>query len=84
MNLGGIFVSNHTCSDVDGENYRTQSIMELLARTQGYPTLNLEESALKSALSQAGFGQFKIRPARNSTYVNNMLLSARKIKEIKQ
>jgi hypothetical protein len=82
MNHAGVFVSNHTCSDVEQEDYITQAILELLARTQGYPTLNLEESRLKSALSQAGFGEFRVRPANNGTYLNNMLLSAKKIREV--
>jgi hypothetical protein len=82
MRPGGIFVSNHTCKAVEKEDYVTQAIIELLARTQGYPTLNLEKSTLMSALHQAGFGKFRIRPAKEGAYLNNMLLSAKKIKEI--
>ncbi len=83
MHLGGIFVSNHignpegTCQD-----RLTQSILELLVRTQGYPTLTLAESNVKQALSQAGFSEFRIRSGKEGTHLNNTLLSARKIKEM--
>jgi hypothetical protein len=82
MNPGGIFVSNHTCSDVASDDYITQAIVELWAKTTGYPTLNLSESILKGALSEAGFGNFTVKPANEGSYLNTMLLSARKIKEI--
>ncbi|MCP4116933.1 MAG: hypothetical protein GY737_16325 [Desulfobacteraceae bacterium] len=82
MNPGGIFVSNHTCSEVYADDHITQAIVELWARITGYPTLDLPESTLKASLSEAGFGNFTVKPAYEGSYSNTMLLSARKIKEI--
>ena len=82
MRLGAIFVSNHIGNAMEEQDYTTQSIIELLARTQGYPTLTLDESKLKQALSLAGFSDFRIRPAKNGTHLNNTLVAAQKIKEI--
>lgn len=82
MRPGGIFVSNHLGDAAKGQDHTTQSIIELLARTQGYPTLTLDESTLKQALSLAGFSEFSIRPAKDGTHLNNTLLSAKKTKEI--
>ncbi len=82
MRPGGIFVSNHIGNAVDGKARITQSIFELLARTQGYPTLTLDESILKDALLAAGFSEFRTRPAQDGTHLNNTLLSAKKIEEM--
>ncbi len=82
MHPGGLFVSNHIGNAVDGKARITQSIFELLARTQGYPTLTLDESILTDALLAAGFSEFRTRPAQDGTHLNNTLLSAKKIKEI--
>lgn len=82
MHPGGIFVSNHIGNAVKTQDCITQSIIELLGRTQGYPTLTLDESKLKQALSLAGFSEFRTRPAKDGTHLNNTLVSAKKIKEI--
>ncbi len=82
MLLGGIFVSNHIGSAETYQDGLTQSILELLVRTQGYPTLTLAESNVKQALSQAGFSEFRIRSGKEGTHLNNTLISARKIKEM--
>ncbi|PIE70404.1 MAG: hypothetical protein CSA22_08085 [Deltaproteobacteria bacterium] len=82
MHLGGIFVSNHIGNAVDDQDDITQSILGLLARTQGYPTLTLDESTLKQALSLAGFSEFRTRPGKAGTHLNNTLVSAKKVKEM--
>nr|WP_319395850.1 methyltransferase [uncultured Desulfobacter sp.] len=83
MRPGGIFVSNHIGNTITkDQDHITQSIIELLARVQGYPTLTLDESKLKQALSLAGFSEFRTRPAKDGTHLNNTLVSAQKIKEI--
>ncbi len=82
MHLGGIFVSNHIGNAGEYQDQLPQSILELLVRTQGYPTLTLTESNIKQALSQAGFAEFRIRPGKEGTHLNNTLISAKKIKEM--
>ncbi len=69
MRPGGVFVSNHLGNAAKGQDHTTQSIIELLARTQGYPTLTLDESTLKQALSLAGFSEFRVRPAKDGTHL---------------
>lgn len=82
MRLGGIFVPNHIGNAEQNQDRITQSIIELLGKIQGYPTLTLDESKLKQALSLAGFSEFRIRPAKDGTHLNNTLMSAKKIKDI--
>ena len=82
MRPGGIFVSNHIGNVTKDPDHITHSIIELLAKVQGYPTLTLDDSKLKHALSLAGFSEFRTRPAKDGTHLNNTLVSAKKIKEI--
>lgn len=82
MNSGGLFVSNHITSNPDGENDVTLSIVELMTRCIGYPTHQLAEIDLKTALKKAGFGEFRTKYLADKAPYPTLLLSAVKIMEI--
>jgi predicted transcriptional regulator len=78
MKPGGIFVSNHICDKTfDKENLLTLSLVELQTRALGYPTHQLPESTLKAALTEAGFGDFRIQQPEGSYAYPTLLLSAK-------
>lgn len=55
MKMGGLFVSNHLNGKVNGDDYLTFCIVELMTRSMGFPTHCLQEDFLKDALAKAGF-----------------------------
>ena len=84
MEPGGLFISNHISTEKQGKNDLTLSIMELMTRSMGYPTHNLPENELKSALSSAGFGAFRTKYLEKETPFPTFLLSAIKTEGKKQ
>lgn len=82
MKPGGIFVSNHVCDKpIDKESDITLSLVELQTRIMGYPTHQIPESILKEALTEAGFGEFRIQQPDGANAFPTLLLSAKKIKQ---
>jgi len=80
MKPGGIFVSNHICSNTVGpEDTITLSLVELQTRIMGYPTHQLSETKLKDALTEAGFGDFNVKQPDGSYAFPTLLLSAKKM-----
>ena len=82
MKMGGIFVSSHISEHNDGFDPSIPAIIELMTRAMGYPTHNLPEKVLKTALTEAGFGQFTEKQLHKNVAFPIMLLSARKMEEI--
>lgn len=82
MTMGGLFISNHLSPNVSGESYLTLTIVNLMTRAMGYPTHELSEEILTKALTEAGFGNFRIQQPNEDIAFPTMLLSAVKIKEI--
>jgi len=82
MKLGGLFISNHIAGKVSGDHRLTLAIVELMTCSMGYPTHCLPEKVLKNALSEAGFGKFKVKAPDERLAYPTMLLSAIKIKEL--
>ena len=79
MKPGGIFVSNHICDNaMDKESELTLALVELHTRILGYPTHQLPESVLKTALTEAGFENFTVQQPDGSYAFSTMLLAARK------
>ncbi len=83
MTLGAVFVSNHISSDELSDDHKiTLHLIELQTRLMGYPTHQLPEEVLVNALTEAGFGDFRIqKPDKNLAYPS-LLISAIKIKNI--
>lgn len=83
MKLGGVFVSNHISDQfINKESELTLTLIELQTRIFGYPTHQLPEDTLKAALSEAGFGEFRIKQPGGDYAFSTLLLSVKKIKEI--
>jgi len=80
----GIFVSSHIAPTAVGDNYLSLAIVELMTRVTGYPTHQLSETLLKKSLSEAGFGNFRVKQLVNEAPIPTLLLSAVKIKEIQE
>lgn len=76
MEPGGLFISNHITTEEQGKNNLTLSIVELMTRSVGYPTHQLPEDDLKSALSRAGFGVFRTKFLEKEMPYPTLLLSA--------
>ena len=83
MVLGGVFVSNHISSETLNNDHKiTLSLVELQTRLMGYPTHQLPEHVLTTALIEAGFSEFnKQKPNENIAY-SPLILSAIKIKNV--
>ena len=73
---GGIFISNHVAPPKGEGPHLTSSLLELMTRCMGYPTHHLPEQDLKSALSQAGFGNFTTRRMETELAYPVLLLAA--------
>lgn len=82
MKLGGLFISNHIAGKVNGDHRLTLAIVELMTRSMGFPTHCLPEKVLRNALSEAGFGKFRVTAPDERLAYPTMLLSAIKIKEL--
>jgi len=83
MTLGGIFVSNHICTQhITKETSITLSIIELQTRTMGYPTHQLPQEKLRIALTEAGFGDFHTKLPDGSHAYSTLIFSAKKLYEI--
>ncbi|PCH70732.1 MAG: hypothetical protein COC06_03515 [Bacteroidales bacterium] len=82
MKLGGLFISNHIAGKVNGDHRLTLAIVELMTRSMGFPTHCLPEKVLRKALSEAGFGKFRVKAPDERLASPTMLLSAIKIKEL--
>ncbi len=82
LNPRGLFVSHHITSHPDGKNDITISIVELITRCVGYPTHQLPEIDLKTALKKAGFGEFRTQYLADEAPYPTLLLSAVKVMEI--
>jgi hypothetical protein len=78
---GGLFVSNHIAPMEKNGKHLVLSIVELMTRIVGYPTHQLSEKDLKTALKSAGFSQFRTEVVENVTPYPFLLLSAVKIEE---
>jgi hypothetical protein len=76
MEPGGLFVSNHIAAKEQGKSNTTLSLVELMTRSMGYPTHQLPEDDLKSALSRAGFGAFRTKFFEKDMPYPTLLLSA--------
>ena len=76
---GGWFVSNHFTRDEDGSGPMTVAMIELVSVMLGYPGRHFMEDELKTELEACGFGDFIIRPAKNATQDNSLILAARKL-----
>ncbi|TAJ09289.1 methyltransferase domain-containing protein [Marinilabiliaceae bacterium JC017] len=79
---GGMFISNHLVDAVGGDHHITNTMVELMTQVMGYPTHQMPESVIKSALEQAGFGRFIVQPPNEKLAFPTLLLSAVKIKEV--
>jgi hypothetical protein len=79
MTRGGVFVSNHIAPMEQNGTQLVLSIVELMTRIVGYPTHQLSEEDLKTALDSAGFGQFKAKVVEHVAPYPFLLLSAVKI-----
>ena len=76
MEPGGLFISNHITTMEQGKNNLMLSIVELMTRSMGYPTHQLPEDDLKSALRRAGFGAFRTKFLEKDMPYPTLLLSA--------
>ena len=80
MKPGGILISNHLCHKaINKEAEITLALIELQTRAMGYPTHQLPESALKQALTDAGFKDFTVQQPDGRNAYPTLLLAARKL-----
>lgn len=80
MKPWSIFISNHVCDKtINKESDLILSLVELQTRIMGYPTHQLPEATLKKALTEAGFGDFRIEQPNGSLAFPTLLLSAKKL-----
>jgi len=81
---GMLFVSNHIAPAPEGQTHLPLTIVELMTRTMGYPTHQMSEVDLKTALTAAGFGRFRTECLDKQTPFPVVLLAAVKLQDVEQ
>ncbi|MCG8472274.1 MAG: hypothetical protein MI742_10495 [Desulfobacterales bacterium] len=78
LNPGGVFLSCHLTSEVEGDHFLSQQVIEYLTRLGGYPTHNITEVRMARTLEETGFVNFSIQRPDDASYDNTLLVAARK------
>ncbi|MEM0941156.1 MAG: methyltransferase [Bacteroidota bacterium] len=82
MVKGGIFISNHMTSEVDGNLYLRHTIFELMGTIRKRPPHQLYEGLLEEVLRETGFDDFQVKQPGQSLPLPMLLLAAKKVRDI--
>lgn len=78
LNPGGVFLSCHMTSEVEGVHHLSQQVMEYATRLGGYPTHKITEVRMARILEESGFVNFSIQRPGDASYDNTLMVAARK------